>query len=77
MECPVVSFEMGLWVWWDFGQHVYGCSGLCSWLLENLHGMSCSGTYWLLGVGMEALDDLLLINVPCSQEFSGVLRFWA
>ena len=23
------------------------------------------------------LDDLLLINVPCSQEFSGVLRFWA
>ena len=28
-------------------------------------------------VGMELLDDLLLINVPCSQEFSGVLRFWA
>ena len=23
------------------------------------------------------LDDLLLINVPCSQESSGVLRFWA
>ena len=44
-------------------------------LLKNLHGMSCSGTYWLLGVGMEAVDDLLLINVPCSQEFSGVLCF--
>ena len=28
-------------------------------------------------VGMELLDDLLLINVPCSQEFSGVLRFGA
>ena len=27
-------------------------------------------------VGMELLDDLLLINVPCSPEFSGVLRFW-
>ena len=29
------------------------------------------------GVGMEALDGLLLLNVPCIQEFSGVLRFWA
>ena len=27
-------------------------------------------------VGMEACDQLLLINVPWSQEFSGVLRFW-
>ena len=26
-------------------------------------------------VGMEALDELLLINVPWSQEFSGVLKF--
>ena len=25
-------------------------------------------------VGMEALDELLLVNVPRSQEFSGVLR---
>ena len=27
-------------------------------------------------VGMEAFDEILLINVPWSQEFSGVLRFW-
>ena len=27
-------------------------------------------------VGMEAFDDLLSINVPWSQEFSGVLRIW-
>ena len=27
-------------------------------------------------VGMEALDELLLINVPWSQEFSDVLKFW-
>ena len=38
--------------------------------LENLCGMSCSGTCWppwvVLGfsVGMEAFDELLLINVP-------------
>ena len=27
-------------------------------------------------IGMEAFDELLLINVPWSQEFSGVLRIW-
>ena len=25
-------------------------------------------------VGIEVFDELLSINVPCSQEFSGVLR---
>ena len=50
-------------------------------LLENLHGMSCSGTCWPLGgacfcIGMEAFDELLSINVPWSQEFSDVLRIW-
>ena len=49
-------------------------------LLENLCGMSCSGTCWPLGgaisVGMEAFDKLLSIDVPWSQEFSGVLRIW-
>ena len=29
-----------------------------------------------LSVGMEAFDELLLINVPWSQEFSVVLRIW-
>ena len=48
-------------------------------LLENLRGISCSGTCWPLGgawfrVDMEAFDELLSINVPWSQEFSGVLR---
>ena len=27
-------------------------------------------------VGMEVFDELLLINVPWSQEFSGVVRIW-
>ena len=49
-------------------------------LLENLHGMSCSGLVgpWVVlgfSVGMEALDELLSINVPWSQEFPGV-RVW-
>ena len=34
------------------------------------------GSWMVLGfsVGMEAFDELLSINVPWSQEFSGVLR---
>ena len=34
------------------------------------------GPWLVLGfsVGMEAFDELLLINVPWSQEFFGVLR---
>ena len=36
------------------------------------------GSWVVLGfsVGMEAFDELLSINVPWSQEFSGILRFW-
>ena len=57
---------------------VQGCVPV---LLENLNGISCSGTFgpWVMlgfSVGMEAFDELLSINVPWSQEFSGVLRIW-
>ena len=50
-------------------------------LLENLHDMSCLelvGPWVVLGfsVGVEAFDELLLINVPWIQEFSDVLRIW-
>ena len=36
------------------------------------------GPWVVLGfsVGMEAFDELLLIYVPWSQEFSDVLRIW-
>ena len=27
-------------------------------------------------IHMEAFDELLFINVPWSQEFSGILRIW-
>ena len=50
-------------------------------LLESVCGMSCLelvGPWVVLGfsVGMEAFDELLSINVPWNQEFSGVLRIW-
>ena len=36
------------------------------------------GPWVMLGfsVGMEVFDEFLLISVPWSQEFSGVLRIW-
>ena len=36
------------------------------------------GPWVVLGfsVGLDAFDELLLINVRWSQEFSGVLRIW-
>ena len=36
------------------------------------------GPWVVLGfsVGMEAFDELLLINVPWSQKFSDVLKIW-
>ena len=40
--------------------------------------LEIAGLWVVLGfsVGMEAFDELLLINVPWSQKFSGVLRIW-
>ena len=34
------------------------------------------GVVFGFSVDMEAFDELLSINVPWSQEFSGVLRNW-
>ena len=36
------------------------------------------GSWLVLGftVGMEVFDELLSIDVPWSQDFSGVLRIW-
>ena len=49
MECPVVSSEMDLWVWFTLSRLYIDAQGYVPTLLENLRGMSCSGTYWLLG----------------------------
>ena len=38
-----------------------------------------TGSWVVVGfsVAMETLDVLLLLNVSYSQQFSGVVRFWA
>ena len=55
-----------------------GCVPL---LLENCMvciALELVGPWVVLGfsVGMEAFDELLLINIPWCQEFSGILRIW-
>ena len=67
------------WVWSNFGHLYLEVQGCVPVLLENFRGMSYSGICWPLlvlgfSVGMEAFDELLLINVIWSQDFSGVLR---
>ena len=51
----------------------------CCWrICEVCLALELVDSWVVLGfsVGMEAFDELLSINVPWSQEFSGVLRFW-
>ena len=51
--------------------------GYVSVLLENLCGMSCSGTCWPLGGALfQCRYELLSINVPWSQEFSGFQSYY-
>jgi len=55
--------------------------GYVTMILENVHvclSLELVGSWVVLGfsVGMEPFDELLLINVPWSQEFSVVLRIW-
>ena len=80
MKCPAVSFEVSmslLWLWaacilmlkamfW----HCWRISMVCL-------ALELVGPWVVLGfsVVMEDFDELLSINVPWSQEFSGVLRF--
>ena len=52
---------------------------LCYWRICIVYlALELVGPWVVLGfsVGMEAFDELLLINVLWSQEFSGVLRIW-
>ena len=52
---------------------------LCFWRISLLClALELVGHWVVLGfsVGMEVFDEFLSINVPWSQEFSGVLRIW-
>ena len=49
MKCPVVSFDMSVGFGVTLGSLYIDAQSYVPVLLENLYGMSCSGTCWLLG----------------------------
>ena len=81
MKCQVISFEMsvGLVLLWGACILKFRAVFLCCWrICVVCLGLELVGPSVVLGfsVGMEAFDELLSINVPWSQEYSGVVRFW-
>ena len=81
MKCPVVSFEMSVglvWLWAACILELRAVFLCCLRICMVCLALELVGPCVVLGfsVGMEAFDELLLINVPWSQEFPGVLRFW-
>ena len=81
MKCQVMSSEisMGLERLWAACILKLRAMFLCCWkICVVCLVLELVGPWVVLGfsVGMEAFDELLSINVPWSQEFSGVLRIW-
>ena len=79
MKCPVVSFGVSVslaWLWTACLLMLRVVFLLC-WRISMVC-LALELVPWVdLGfrVGMEALSELLSINVPWNQEFSDVLKF--
>ena len=81
MKCPVISYEtlVGLECLWAACILKLRAMFLCCWRICMVClALELVGPWVVLGFSsrMEAFDELLSINVPWSQEFSGVLRIW-
>ena len=81
MKCPVISYEMSMGLELLWGARILKLRAvfLCCWrICVVCLALELVGPWVILGfsVCIEAFDELRLINVPWSQEFSGVLRIW-
>ena len=80
MKCPVMNYEMsvGLELLWSACILRLRVMFLCCWRICICLALELVGPWVVLGfsAGMEEFDELLSINVPWIQEFSGVLRIW-
>ena len=81
MKCPVMSYEMSMVLekLWAACILELRAVFLCCWRICMVClALELVGPWVVLGfsVGMEVFDELLSINVPLSQEFSGFLRVW-
>ena len=79
MKCPVMNYEMsvGLELLWSACILKVRAMFFCCWRICMVCFALVLVGYWVvLGfiVGMESFGELLSINVPWSQEFSGILR---
>ena len=82
MKCPVMSYEMSMVLeeLWAACILKLRAVFMCCWRIWVVClALELVGPWVVLGfsVGMEAFDELLSINVPWSQEFSGVLKIWS
>ena len=85
LECNEVS-SSGLWgvsgLGMALGSMSFNAQGCVPALRENEHGMSCTGTCWLLGRAWfqcryGGFWVFLSFTIPWNQEFSDVLKFWS
>ena len=81
MKCPVMSYKMsvGLERLWAACILKLRAVFLCCWRICVVYLALVLVGLWVVldfSVGMEAFDELLSINVPWSQDFSGILRIW-
>ena len=81
MTCSVMSYEMSVVLvsLWAACILELRAVFLCCWRICMVClALELVGPWVVLGfsVGMEVFDELLLIIVPWSQEFSGALRVW-
>ena len=79
MMCTVMNYEMSMGLEWLWAACILKLRAmfLCCWkICVVCLALELFGLWVVLGfsVGVEAFDELLSINVPWSQEFSGVLR---
>ena len=76
-----MSYEMSMGLEWLWAACILKLRAmfLCCWrICVVCLALELLGPWVVLGfsVDMEVFDELLWINVPWSQEFSGVLRIW-
>ena len=80
MKCPVVSFGVSMGLAWLWGACLLMLRAvfLLFWRISVVCLTVELGSWVELGfsVGMEILGEPLSINVPWSQEFSDVFKFW-
>ena len=81
MMCTVMNYEMSVRLEWRWAACILKLRAmfLCCWrICVVCLALELLGPWVVLGfsVDMEVFGELLSINVPWSQEFSGFLRIW-